>query len=239
MATSINMEREIRMLIELQALDTEIFEKKKVLDETPAKLKELDVLLESKSGNLKAIEEELKNIQLQHKEKEGELATKEEAIKKDQVKLLQIKTNKEYAALQKEIATIKADSSVLEEEIIGLLEQIDEAQKKISEEKSLFEVEKKKIAEEKKKVEDEKKANETGFDDLKNKRNDFAVKVDKNILTTYEKILNNREGLALVRIAGGACGGCNMNLPPQVENEAKLKQNLTFCGNCARILYAE
>ena len=62
MPTSINMEAEIRMLIELQALDTEIFDKKKVLDETPEKLKGLDLLLESKTENLKAIEEELKKI---------------------------------------------------------------------------------------------------------------------------------------------------------------------------------
>jgi len=41
----------------------------------------------------------------------------------------------------------------------------------------------------------------------------------------------------MVSVIGDACGACNINLPPQVINEIRLKQELIHCGSCARILY--
>ena len=237
--TTINMEEQVKMFVELQGLDGEIFDKKRLLDAIPGKIKELDDGLEQKSANLKNLEEESKKLQVKRKEKETDLASKEQTIKKYQVQLFQIKTNKEYTSLEKEIASIKADNSVLEDEIISLLDGVDEIKKKVSKEKEILENEKGKVRDEKKKIEDEKKTNEAEFNDLSNKRKEFVEKLDKNILSKYERILYNRDGLAMVPIIGGACGGCNMNLPPQVINEAKLKKDFTFCGNCARILYIE
>ena len=235
--TMVNMEDQIKMLIELQELDTEIFDRKKLLDAIPERIKELDNNLEEKSTNLKSLEEESKKLQVKRKEKETDLASKEETIKKYKTQLFQIKTNKEYTALEKEIASIKADNSVLEDEIISILDELDGIQKKVSKEKEILEQEKGKAQQEKKKIEDEKKVNEAEYNDLNNKRKEFAQKLDKNILSKYERILHNREGLAMVPVIGDACGGCNMNLPPQVVNEAKLKKEFIFCGNCARILY--
>lgn len=233
------MENQIKMLIELQGLDSEIFDRKRMLDGIPGRIKALDGELKSKSENLKNLEEESKRLQAKRKEKEIDLETKEQTIKKHQIQLYQVKTNKEYAALEKEIASTKADSSLLEEGIIGLLDQIDEVQKNISKEKENLEQEKKKTDAEKKEIEEERKRTETEFNDLSNRRKEFAVKIDNDILSKYERILYNKDGLAMVPIINEACGGCNMNLPPQVINEAKLKKDLTFCGNCARILYAE
>ncbi len=236
---TISMEDQIKMLVELQELDTEIYNKKRLLDAIPEKIKELDNSMEEKSANLKNLEEESKKLQLNRKEKETDLASKEETIKKYKTQLFQIKTNKEYTALEKEISSIKADNSVLEDEIIAFLEEIDEIQKKASKEKEILEHEKGKVRDEKKRMEDEKKINEAEFNDLNNKRKGFVEKLDRNILSKYERILHNRDGLAMVPVIGGTCGGCNMNLPPQVINEAKLRKELTFCGNCARILYIE
>ena len=234
-----NMEEQIKMLIELQQLDGGIFEKKRILDAIPARIEELDRILGEKSANLRNLEEETKKLQMDHKAKEMDLKTKEETIKKHQTQLYQVKTNQEYKALEKEISSVKADISLLEEEIINLLDQVDGIKKNVAKEKETLEKEKRETQEEKKKIDDEKKTNESEFNDLSNKRRTFAEKIDKGVLSKYERILHNKDGLALVPIISDACGGCNMNLPPQVVNEANLKKDLTFCGNCARILYTE
>ncbi len=233
------MQDQIKMLLELQQLDSEIFNQKRILDAIPEKIKEFDRVLEEKSAGLKELEEESKKIQVKRKEKEMDLNTKEQTVKKYQGQLFQIKTNKEYTALEKEIALVKADNSVLEEEIIGLLDQVEEIKKKVAKENENLAEEKKKIAEEKKRMEAERKTAEAEYNDLNARRKDFAAKLDKKILAKYERILHNKDGLAMVPIVGDTCGGCNMNLPPQVTNEAKMKKVLTFCGNCARILYSE
>ena len=234
-----NMEEQIRMLLELQQLDTEIFDKKRILEEVPERIKEIGENLANKSADLKNLEEELKKTQAKRKEKDLELETKEQSIKKYQTQLFQVKTNKEYTVLEKEIAGIKADNSLLEEEIIIILDQIDEVKRKVEKENAILAEEKKKSEREKQALLEEKNKNESEFNDLNNKRKEFIQKIDKTILAPYERILHNRDGLAMVPIIEGACGGCNMNLPPQGINEAKLKKRLTTCGNCARILFSE
>ncbi len=233
------IEDQIKMLIELQELDKEIFDKKRRIKEIPERVSELAAELESKTSNLKALEEESKKIQLAKKEKDGELEAKEQHVKKLQNQLFQLKTNKEYTAMQGEIASAKADSSIFEEEIIKLLDEIDEIQKKVAKEKEVFAGEKRKIDEEKSRVEAEKKKEETELAELEGKRGAFTDKIDKKILSTYERILVNRDGLALVPVIDElSCGGCGMNLPAQVVNEAKMKKKLILCGNCARVLYS-
>ncbi len=227
------------MLIELQGFDGVIFDRKRLLEEIPDKIREFDRMLEEKSFNLKALEEESKKLQVSHKEKEGDLKEKEEAIRKHQTKLYQVKTNPEFTALEKEIGSITADSSLLEEEIIMLLDRVDEIKKKVAKEKEILDGEKKKVDEEKEKIDLQRKAAEAEYNDLSGKRKEFASGIDKGVLAKYERILHKKDGLAMVPVVGGACGGCNMNLPPQVINEAQMKKTLTFCGNCARILYSE
>ena len=67
----------------------------------------------------------MKALQLQMKQKEGELQTREDQIKKLNTQLMQLKTNREYTAMQHEIDTLKADNSLMEEAIIAVLDGID------------------------------------------------------------------------------------------------------------------
>jgi len=74
---------------------------------------------------------------------------------------------------------------------------------------------------------------------FKSQRAELAVKIDKKILERYERILDNRDGRAVVSIANDACQGCFRVLPPQVINEVRMRNALIICENCARILYVE
>ena len=63
------------------------------------------------------------------------------------------------------------------------------------------------------------------------------MSLNRKSLSTYEQILEIREGLALVPLVKDACGGCNRRMPPQVVNQVYLKAQLVTCESCARILY--
>ena len=67
----------------------------------------------------------------------------------------------------------------------------------------------------------------------------LAAKVDKSFLSKYERLIKNRDGLAIVGVVNAACQGCFRVLPPQITNEIRMKQDLVFCEHCARILYIE
>jgi hypothetical protein len=233
------MEEQIKLLIELQGLDSEIFRLKKNLDAKPEEIKALDDAFKEKEEKTKSIDTELKKIQVEHKNKEIELKTKEEAAQKLQSQLYQVKTNKEYTALENEIKTVRADSSLLEEEIINLLDKIEEAEKVKKEIGEDLKAERQKVDEAKKKIAEETKKIEQELVNFQKQRDALAEKVDKNILSKYERILYGKDGLAIVAVRNNSCQGCFLNLPPQVINEIRMKKDLIFCESCARILYTD
>ena len=126
----------------------------------------------------------------------------------------------------------------MEEEIIALLDSVESSQKKLAEENEILGRKKGEVAKKKSKIEDERKVSEEEFNNLSAKRKQFITNIDKGVLSKYERVLHSKSGLAVVPVAGSSCGGCNMNLPPQVINEVKLMHDLRFCENCTRILYS-
>ena len=235
MATVIN--EQIKILVELQKIDAQIHELKKELAGHPILLQKTEASFEKKKAGLKQAEDAFKTLQLKQKEKEIELQTKEEKIKKLQAQLYQLKSNKEYAAMEIEIKGLKADNSLLEEEILRFLDEGDGAKAKCAKEKELLAAEEKKLKEERAAI--QKKAEEinAAVTALEEKRKSYTPNVDAKLLSQYEKILKNRDGIALVPVKNESCGGCHMELPPQVVNEIQLQDKLIVCESCARILY--
>jgi predicted nucleic acid-binding Zn-ribbon protein len=237
MTNSVDFKEQIKLLVELQGLDSHIFKFEDELESIPVKVKSLEDAHAAKSANLKKLEEELKALQLKRKEKEVELETKEGSIKKYQTQLYQVKTNKEYTALQDEIGRVKADNSLIEEDIIKYLDLIDGKNKEMAGEKDLLKKEEASMQEEKKKLVDESVRLKSQIDELKVQRAQLAEKVDKQVLTKYERIIKKGDGLAVVSVEGESCQGCFRVMPAQVINEIKISSSLIFCENCARILY--
>ncbi|MBU2063647.1 MAG: hypothetical protein KKF93_04550, partial [Candidatus Omnitrophica bacterium] len=64
----------------------------------------------------------------------------------------------------------------------------------------------------------------------------ISSSIKPEILTLYERILENKGELAIVPVKNEACSGCFMAVRPQVLNELKLGKLLT-CETCSRILY--
>ncbi|MCM8782000.1 MAG: C4-type zinc ribbon domain-containing protein [Candidatus Omnitrophica bacterium] len=230
---------QIRLLIDLQKLDSQIYKLRKELVNQPALINNLEENFKQKEATLKKKEEELKSLSIKRKEKELELDTKEAGIKKLQIQLYQIKTNKEYQAMENEIASQKADVSVLEEDIIKILDEIDGCTEEIARQMAILNQERQRFNEEKNRIDARTREIEASLQGLYSERASLTQKIEKEFLEKYERILRSKDGVAMVEVRGDACGGCNINLPPQVINEIRLKQELIFCGSCARILYIE
>ena len=227
------IKEEIGRLIELQKIDSHLLNLKQQKDLVkPGELAQLRETLESKKTELSSKEETIKQIQIKRKERELDLEAKEEAIRKAQAQLYQLKTNQEYKAKLKEIESLKADVSVIEEDVIKILDELEEKSKELKEVQEKLQEEENRIKKEISKIEAEIK-------NLEDKRNILASQVDKNVLKRYEYLLQHRGGLAIVPLRNGSCGGCFMNLPPEITNKVKQYKDLVQCEMCARLLYLE
>jgi predicted nucleic acid-binding Zn-ribbon protein len=154
-----------------------------------------------------------------------------------QFQLYQLKSNKEYQAMEMEIKGGRADKSVLEEEILKLFDAVDDAKKKLAKEKEALAAEEKKFKDEIAVVDKEIADLQQKISVTEENRKQYLPNIDPKILGQYERLLKNRDGLALVPVKGGSCSGCNMELPPQMVNEVHANDKLIYCESCARILY--
>ncbi len=233
------MDQDIEKLKEIQEWDKARYELGLQRDLIPQEIRELKREVEAEQTLLSECQERLKSQQLKQKEKEIELNSKEEAIRKYEAQLTQVKTNKEYSALQGEIKSIKADNSILEETILGLMDEVQAAQRSAEEHKKQLAAKEAEWQQKTKELEEKSRAIGAQIDELTQKRTEKIKAVHPDIASLYEQIVLKRNGVALVQVSGEACPACQMQLRPQVINEIKLKQKIVTCESCSRILFCE
>ena len=128
------------LFLQLQALDTEMFQLYDSKERLPLKLEKSKKKLEEEEKKLTQCEESLKKIKVRMMDEEGSMASLESGIQKKRIQLNQIKTNKEYAALVQEIENNQKQKGIIEENILRLMEESahnqarkEEQQKKVAE----------------------------------------------------------------------------------------------------------
>ena len=238
MSTS-DLKAQISSLVKLQTIDSEIYALKSEKDSKPQEVKTLEVAFEEKKQVLASLEKTLIDLQKQRKERELELSSKEEGTKKLQAQLYQLKTNKEYQAMLQQINGTKADASVVEDKILELLDTSDKIKNDINNEKQKLQEEEKIFIAEKKKIEDRIKEIDERLAQLEAQRKQVIPGIEPKILTQYERILLNRDALAIVSVKDNSCHGCNMFVPPQVINLIQMYERIITCEVCNRMLYIE
>ena len=237
--STIDLKSQINSLSKLQTIDSEIYGLRAEKESKPLEIKELETSFEEKKQHLAALEKKLIDLQKQRKDKELELASKEEGVKKLQTQLYSLKTNKEYQAMLQQIDDSKADASVIEDKILELFDQSDSVKTETEQEKQRLKEEEKSFLDRKKKIEDRIKEIDERLAQLEAQRTQLTPDIEPKILAQYERILLNRDGLAIVSVKDNTCKGCNMFVPPQVINLIKMYERIVTCEVCNRILYIE
>ena len=236
---TVDLKTQTTNLIKLQTIDSEIYALRYEKESKPQEIKVLETSFEQKKQHLANLEKTALDLLKQRKEKELELASKEESMKKLQTQLYSLKTNKEYQAMLQQMNDGKADASVIEDKILQLLEQGDKIKNDIEQERQKLKEEEKVFLGHKKKLEDRIKEIEERLAQLEAQREQVIPEIDHKIRAQYERILTNRDGLAIVGVKNNTCQGCNMFVPPQVINLIKMYERIITCEVCNRMLYIE
>jgi hypothetical protein len=190
--------------------------------------------IEEKKGIEETRIEELEN---ERRKKEGELDGEQARIKKSQLRLLEIKTNKEYQALLKEIDWAKEANDRREEDVILIMDQIDES-------KTALALLEKQLDEERRETErsvatTRERMAQLGKDMVRAQqaKEELLRSLDPDLLLQYTRLKQRRDGVAMVPVKNEACQGCFVHIPPQMYNEVRKNNTLILCPNCNRILY--
>ncbi len=232
------MRDQISALEALQQLDLELGVLEDDLEKYPQKISRLNEEIEDIKNSLAKAKEEFNQLRKKKTERELELAGNKDKIKKTEVKLFEIKTYKEYEALQKELSEVKRINADLEENIIKEMETLEELEALVKEKDNALSERTKEyenaINGYNLEINELKKAYETKNQEKKK----LASLINPDALSLYERI-RRRNGVVLVQARNELCTGCNMNIPPQLFNEVLTSTRMIQCPNCHRILYCE
>jgi len=229
-------DKDMEMILKLQAIDYELGELERSKDYLPDMINNLESEMQETSSALESFEKEVTEQTLLHKKLDIELAALNQELAKLQKQMQVIKTNKEYDALTNEIVNRKLKISSTEEEILKILTNIDDLKEKIKEyREKLEEVNKNNTAQlaylrkELNSIEDKIKIKE-------GERKNLTVRIDKRLLSTYERVRKGRGDQVVVTIKKRACTGCYKGIPPQKIQEIRKGEQIFTCDNCGRIL---
>jgi len=229
----------LRKLVALQKIDAEVYQFKREIKEQPALLADVKAKYEKKLTRYHELQQQAQNLERARKAKELDLMAKEGDIVKANTVLMTLKTNKEYQAKLFEIENLGADKSVLEDEILKLMDDSGKVAEEMAKEKTVVDAEEKTYLGEKEKVDAAIKVLLDKVATFEGQRSQACEGIDKATLAMYERLVENRMGLAMVPVVNESCGGCFMRQTAQMMNQLKKCDAVVRCETCARIQYIE
>jgi predicted nucleic acid-binding Zn-ribbon protein len=231
------LKEQLSYLIELQKLDLIIGRLIGKKNELPEKIVQMDEEFAVVSKSVDEGKKKFEELNKLQGEKEDKLKKGIDTLKKTKERLLEVKTNKEYQAVLKEIETIENKNSEIEDEIISGLEEIDHMRAEVRAKEKDFETHRSQYEKEKEKIEKEISQLDHDLADAEKRTDDLRKQIRDELLKRYETIKGRRNGVAVASVWKEVCGGCHMNIPPQMYIELQKSSDLLSCPNCNRIVY--
>lgn len=230
------MKESLFKLLELQEIDNQVDALDRARRDYPAQIALIDQEIEEARKQVQEQRARREELEKTQRYRERELAAASADLKKHQDRLYEVKTNREYDALQMEIEACRSRVSEHENALLAAEMALEELIPTIqSLEETCAEAEKERLKQRESLLQ---KLNSIGaeVEQHMERRETVRVHIHPQVLSVYDRVRKGRSGLAVVRIVKGACGGCFREIPPQRASEVRKNNRIIPCESCGRIL---
>jgi hypothetical protein len=232
------MSPDLDRLIKLQHLETTIAEARAAIAAHPQRLADADARLDHAKRAVDTAKEQLKANHEARRALEKDVAVYQGRLTKFKDQLMEVKTNREYQAMQHEIATAQTELGAVEEKVIermveddGITAEVKKADVALAAQQKAIEAEKKTMAEDLTQEEATlAKANEA--------RAALVKDLDPRLMSLFEQVARVRKGVAIsTATRDGLCALCHVRLRPSVFQQVRHNDSIIQCESCQRVLY--
>lgn len=229
-----------KQLFQLQTLDLERDAKHRRLQVVIASLNEPEALRNA-AATLASAQAELTRARTQRKDLELEIQTLEAKISSVEERLYsgQVKNPKELADLQKDSAALRRHHATLDDQLLEVmicLEEAEHAERQAQDQlvklQAEWQINQAALTQERKQLEAEIAA-------LTGQRHQRIADIAPHHLEAYQQLRRAHTGLAVARIEEGTCNACGVEISDRLLVKIGRSDDLSFCGNCDRILLVE
>ena len=232
------MDGNLQTLISLQAIDTRIAALEADAARLPKEIAAIHAAVEEARKQAEQAKTRLDAARKDQRAKEKDLEVVQAKRSKNEARLYEVKTNKEYSAVLIEIEEIKQEKARMEEEVLVLMEAQERLTGDIREADGRFKQRESEGRSQEATLKEQLRGIETDLTGVRTERKELATKLPANILADYDRILRARSGLALVPVTKpNFCGACRMTITPQRLQELRAQSSLIPCESCGRYIY--
>jgi len=233
------LENRLRLLYQLQNVDTQLDELQELKGDLPAIVERLSAELLEKRTRRQELENAVTQSLVQRDSTDTEIIGLKEKIEKWKTQQFEVKTNKQYDMLAREIDAAQVRVTKLTKEM-ELLEgragvSKDDADRMTPD---IGELETE-LGERQKELDAVNKEHEEEELKLTHEREKVAVRLKKGDLVMYERIRKAKDGRAVVPVKRSSCGGCFNRIPPQRVLELRKNDVFMTCERCGRLLVSD
>lgn len=229
--------KKLEALEKLQALDSKIDEIKKIRGALPEEVQDLEDEIAGYQTRIEKQGEEQKELEETISGNKSAIKDAEKLIKKYEEQQMNVRNNREYDAITKEMELQQLEIQILEKRIKEAGEKIEVKKGEMDETKAILSERGKDLKSKQEELETIIKESEADEQKIEKDREKAAKNVEERLLKSYDKVRKNmRNGLAVVPVKRGACGGCFNVVPPQKQAEIREKKKIIVCEHCGRIL---
>jgi len=232
------MATEWESLIALQLVDTQISKLKNEKQEFPEAITALENAVKAAQKAVDVPTARCAALLAEKKEIEENIADASSQLEKSQVRLNEIKTNREYDAVHLQIENFKSSIAAAETRLAAIAGDIEKAQ--AAAENAVAELEAVKQSSEPRLLELKEKMGtlDGAIARLTEERTSASATVSKTVLRTYDYINKRRKNgqvLSFVDASNLVCLVCHKILEPQVAQEVRKMNKMVICQNCGSI----
>jgi len=235
--TELSIEDKLKLLYELQMVDTEINKIKTLRGELPLEVQDLEDEIAGLETRINNFQVEIKELEKNVAAKKNDIVEAQGLIKKYEAQQMNVRNNREYDSLSKEIEFQKLEIELCEKRIKEFSAEIEEKNAIINSSKEKFDERSGDLNLKKKELDEIVGETQKEEGDLEKKAEELEMLIESRLVTAYNRIRKNaRNGLAVVTVERDACGGCFNKIPPQRQVDIKSRKKIIVCEYCGRIL---
>lgn len=231
------MHPDLQQLIQLQEVDSSAERARRRLAELPAAEEALKARAAERAAEVAGVKQRMAVTQAERRELEKELAMLQGRLSKFKGQLMEVKTNKEYQAMQKELAGAEQDIRSHEDRLLDHMEAAESLAAGLKSAEAALKADQTEIAREAQALDAERATIDLDLRQASERRSAIVATVSSEALAIFERIAYGRKGLAVAEARDGLCTVCHVRLRPQVFNEVRRNDAINQCDSCTRILY--
>ncbi len=231
------VEEKLSALYQLQTIMSDIDKIKTLRGELPLEVQDLEDEIAGLATRLQNYKATIKEFEASIAAQKNKISDSKGLIDRYKAQLDNVRNNREYDNLSKEIEFQGLEVEFCEKKIREFTAAIEDKKKDIADLTELMDGRKADL--EQKKGELDQIITETKQDEekLRERAKKLENQIEPRLLTAFKRIRKGaRNGLAVVYVQRGACGGCFNKIPPQKQLDIKLRKKIIVCEYCGRIM---